>query len=270
LPVREADSADTALLIEAGRAAGALLLEWLEKGAKVWNKGGTPVTEADHASNALLAERLRGARPGYGWLSEETLDDPARLAMKRVFIVDPLDGTVSFIKRKDDFTVALAVVEDGRPVSAVVFNPVRDEMYAASLNGGATLNGAALQVKAPSQIEGCRMIAAKDMFQHPAWPQKWPAMDFMKIGSIAYRLALVAADKGDATVALSTKCDWDIAAGELIAAEAGAQVTAHDGGQFRYNQTSTNQRSLLAAPQPLYDALSARLAPIKLPSTPSN
>jgi len=270
LPAREADSADTALLTDSARAAGRLLLDWLEKGAKVWNKGGTPVTEADHASNALLAEQLRGARPDYGWLSEETLDDLARLEARRTFVVDPLDGTGSFIKRKDDFTVALAVVEDGRPVSAAVYNPVRDEMYAATLDDGATLNGAVLRVGAPAEIEGCRMIAAKDMFQHPAWPQKWPAMDFQKIGSIAYRLALVAADKGDATVALSTKSDWDIAAGELIAAEAGALVTAHDGSRFLYNRASTNQRSLLAAPQPLYAALSARLAPIKLPSTPTN
>ena len=130
----------------------------------MWNKGGTPVTEADHASNALLAGRLRGARPDYGWLSEETLDDLARLEARRVFVVDPLDGTVSFIKGKDDFTVALAVVEDGRPVAAAVYNPVRDEMYAAARHLGATLNGAALRVGAPQAIEGCRMIAAKDMF----------------------------------------------------------------------------------------------------------
>lgn len=271
MPAREIDSEDLALLIEAAHLAGLELLAWREKGAKVWNKGGTPVTEADHASNALLHERLLGARPGYGWLSEETLDDPARMGARRVFVVDPLDGTVSFIKNKDDFTVALAVVEDGRPVSAAVYNPVRDEMYAATLNGGATLNGAALQAGTPSgAIEGCRMIAAKDMFQHPAWPQKWPPMDFIKIGSIAYRLALVAADKGDATVALSTKSDWDIAAGELIAAEAGARVTAHDGSTFLYNQRSTHQPSLLGAPEPLYAALSERLAPIKLRPTPAS
>ncbi len=270
MPARDADTSDTALLTRAARDAGALLLEWRVKGAKVWNKDGTPVTEADHASNGLLAERLRGARPDYGWLSEETLDDHARMDARRVFVVDPLDGTVSFIKGKDDFTVALAVVEGGRPVSAAVYNPVRDEMYAATLNGGATLDGTRLRVGAPSAIEGCRMIAARDMFQHPAWPQKWPPMNFIKIGSIAYRLALVAAGRGDATVALSTKSDWDIAAGELIAAEAGARVTAHDGSAFQYNRRSTHQRSLLAAPEPLYDALSARLAPIKLPSTPSN
>ncbi|MCC6919047.1 MAG: 3'(2'),5'-bisphosphate nucleotidase CysQ [Alphaproteobacteria bacterium] len=263
------DRADADLLSEAARAAGAVLLEWRARGAKVWNKGGTPVTEADHASNALLHDHLRGARPDYGWLSEETLDDPARLALRKVFVVDPLDGTVSFIKGKDDFTVAVAVVEDGRPVAAAVYNPVRDEMYEAALGGGAWRNGTALKVGAPAAIENCRMIAAKDMFQHPAWPQKWPPMDFLKIGSIAYRLALVAADVGDATVALSTKSDWDIAAGELIAAEAGARVSAHDGSTFVYNRRSTHQRSLLAAPQPLYDALSARLAPIKLPSSPT-
>lgn len=266
MPAHETDLADTHLLIGAAREAGAILLHWRAKGAKVWNKDGTPVTEADHASNEMLAEALQRARPGYGWLSEETLDDPARLSARRVFVVDPLDGTVSFIKGKDDFTVALAVVDDGRPVAAVVYNPVRDEMFEASLGGGATMNGAALQVSEAADIEGCRMIAAKDMFQHPAWPEKWPAMDFMKIGSIAYRLALVAAGRGDATVALSAKSDWDIAAGELLASEAGALVSAHDGTPFRYNRASTSQQSLLAAPEPLYAALSARLRPIKLRS----
>ena len=111
MPAREDDLADLALLIAAAREAGAVLMRHHGTGVKVWNKGGTPVTEADHASNALLAERLRGARPDYGWLSEETADDSSRLSARRVFVVDPLDGTVSFIKNKDDFTVSLGSME---------------------------------------------------------------------------------------------------------------------------------------------------------------
>lgn len=269
MPARDVDLADLALLSDAARAAGAVLMEWFAKGAKVFNKNGTPVTEADHAANALLGERLRGARPDYGWLSEETHDNEDRLSMRRLFVVDPLDGTVSFIKRKDDFTVAVAVVEDGVPVAGAVYNPSRDEMYAAALDGGATLNGAPIRAGRPERIEGCRMIASRTMFQHPAWPEKWPEMEFQKIGSIAYRLALVAADRADATIALSTKSDWDIAAGELIAREAGVTVTTHEGSAFRYNRPGTHQISLLAAPAPLYAALAARLAPIKLPARAS-
>ena len=137
MPAREDDLADLALLIAAAREAGAVLMRHHGTGVKVWNKGGTPVTEADHASNALLAERLRGARPDYGWLSEETADDSSRLSARRVFVVDPLDGTVSFIKNKDDFTVSLAVVADGAPVAGAVFNPSRGEMFQDRAEHGA-------------------------------------------------------------------------------------------------------------------------------------
>ncbi len=265
MPAREIDRADLALLIAAAREAGAVLLDWKAKGAKVWNKGGTPVTEADHASNALLHERLLGARPDYGWLSEETADDPARLATQRQFVVDPLDGTVSFIKNKDDFTVSLAVVENGAPVAGAVFNPSRGEMFAAAQGGGATLNGAPIAASDAAAIEGCRMVASAAMFKHPSWPEAWPEMTFQKIGSIAYRLAMVASGRGDATLALSPKSDWDIAGGEIIAREAGAIVSAHDGAPFRYNRPVTDQISLLAAPPALYAALSRRLAPVRLP-----
>lgn len=265
MPGRDHD--DVALLSAAAREAGAVLLQWLEVGAKIWDKRGTPVTEADHASNTLLHERLTTARPDYGWLSEESQDDDRRLSATRVFVVDPLDGTVSFIKRKDDFTISLGIVDQGEPVVGVVYNPSRDEMFTGIRGVGAWLNGTPIQASPrPDQIENCRMVASRSMFQHPFWPVPWPAMDFMKIGSIAYRLALVAAGKADATVALKGKCDWDIAAGEVIAREAGVVVTAHDGTPFRYNRRSTDQISLLAAPEPLYGALSARLSGIKLPS----
>lgn len=267
MPARDVDLADLALLTGAARAAGAVLLDWKAKGAKVWNKGGTPVTEADHASNALLHERLIGARPDYGWLSEETADDPARLGTRRQFVVDPLDGTVSFIKDKDDFTVSLAVVADGGVVAGAVFNPSRDEMFAAALGGGATLNGAPIHASDAAEIENCRMVASAGMFRHPSWPEPWPEMRFQKIGSIAYRLALVACGRADATIALSTKSDWDIAGGEIVAREAGALVSAHDGAPFRYNRATTHQISLLAAPPVLYAALSRRLAPVRLPAS---
>ena len=265
MPAREIDLADLRLLTDAARAAGAVLLDWKARGAKTWNKGGTPVTEADHASNDLLAGMLRGARPDYGWLSEETVDDPARLATARQFIVDPLDGTVSFIKGRDDFTVSLAVTENGVAVAGAVFNPSRGEMFAAAAGAGATLNGAPIRANATAQIAGCRMVAARDMLQHPAWREPWPDMEIVKIGSIAYRLAMVADGRADATLALSPKSDWDIAAGDVILREAGGFVGRHDGAPFRYNGPDTDQISLLGCAMPLYDALAKRVGWLTLP-----
>ncbi len=258
------DIADRDLLADAARAAGAVLMSYFGREVKTWNKQGTPVTEADHASNALLHERLSAARPDYGWLSEETQDDAARLAKRSLFVVDPLDGTVSFIKKKDDFTVALAVVRDGVPVAGAVYNPCRDELYSAAVGAGATLNGAPIKTATTHAITNCRMIAARDMMQHPAWTPPWPPMDLIKIGSIAYRLAQVASGAADATMALSSKSDWDIAAGEIIAREAGALVTRHDGAPFAYNRPDTNQISLLAANPALHAALSERVAKVNL------
>lgn len=260
----EADLADLDLLIHAARAAGDVLMSHFDTDVKVWNKAGTPVTEADHASNALLHQTLQGARQDYGWLSEETQDNADRMSARRLFVVDPLDGTVSFIKKRDDFTVSLAVASDGVPVVGVVYNPSRNEMYAAVRGQGAQLNGADIKVSDAASIEGCRMIAARDMMENPLWRPAWPAMDIIKIGSIAYRLALVAAGRADATMALTSKSDWDIAAGEVIAREAGAIVTAHDGSTFLYNRPSTDQTSLLASTPGVYDALSARVKDLKL------
>jgi myo-inositol-1(or 4)-monophosphatase len=123
---------DLDLILDAAREAGELALKARAGGLKVWSKdGGSPVTDADLAVDALLKERLRAARPDYGWLSEETVDDPARLTTTRQFVVDPIDGTVAFMKNKPWFAVSVAVVEDGRPIAGVVHAPALSETYAA-------------------------------------------------------------------------------------------------------------------------------------------
>ncbi len=224
------------------------------------------MSEADLAANALIEARLRGARPDYGWLSEETQDDPDRLTRARVFVVDPLDGTISFLKGREDFTVSLAVVADGRPVAAAIVAPMPGEVFSAAEGAGATLDGATLRVgEGPDAIEGCRMIGPRDMFAHPAWPTPWPPMDIRRVGSIAYRLAQVAAGRADATLALSTKCDWDLAAGDLIAREAGAVSGTHQGERLAFNRESTSHLSLLAAAPRLHRALLARVGGLRLP-----
>ena len=115
--------ADLDLIRAAAVAAGELALAEREAGLKIWSKsGGSPVTSADMAVDRLLRTALIGARPAYGWLSEETADTPERLSARRIFVVDPIDGTVAFMKNKPWWTVALAVVEDGVATSAVVIS----------------------------------------------------------------------------------------------------------------------------------------------------
>jgi myo-inositol-1(or 4)-monophosphatase len=125
-------SDDRRILHEAVENAGRLALGFFGGIVRQTNKAdGTPVSEADLAVDAYLKSTLLAARPAYGWLSEETDDDPARLDAARVWIVDPIDGTTSFLEGTDEWTVSVALVERGRPVLAAVANPPRGELYEA-------------------------------------------------------------------------------------------------------------------------------------------
>ena len=125
---------DLALLTEAAREAGRIALRFWRREHKVWDKGGEhgPVTEADLAVNDMLKARLLAARPGYGWLSEETPDSAERLAVDTVFIVDPIDGTRAFVAGEESFAHSLAVAHQGRVTAAVVYLPALDRIYTAS------------------------------------------------------------------------------------------------------------------------------------------
>jgi myo-inositol-1(or 4)-monophosphatase len=180
-------------------------------------------------------------------------------------VVDPIDGTLAFIKRKPEFTICAAVVEAGAPVAAAIYNPMTEEMFAAVRGGGATLNGAAIKVTARAELEGCRMLVAQDVIRHPAWPRPWPAMDVGKRASIAYRMALVANGTYDAMMALSSKHEWDSAAGTLIVQEAGGLATAHSGAALLYNQPVPHHRSLICAGPALHAAILERTGSIRLP-----
>jgi myo-inositol-1(or 4)-monophosphatase len=260
------DRDDLALLKSALAEAGDIARTFFGQEIKKWDKGkGALVTEADIAVNDLLCTRLMAARPDYGWLSEETEDDPARLKKSRVFVIDPIDGTVSFAKGKPEFVIAAAVVEGGRPTAGAVFNPITNELFEAVNGEGARLNGKLIQPSQRGEIEGSRILGSKSMFEHPAWPQRWPSMHVETRGSIAYRMCLVAAGRFDAMVALSSKRDWDLAAADLIVAESGGRCTTHDGQTFIFNRESTLHPSVVCAGDELYKALFARVGHLKLP-----
>ena len=256
---------DLDLILEAAREAGALAVSAREKGLKVWSKdGGSPVTDADLAVDALLKDRLMAARPSYGWLSEETADDPARLATTRQFVVDPIDGTAAYLKGKPWFSVSIAVVENGRPIAGVVLAPALDETYAATTGAGATLNGAPIKPSAATGLDGAAMLGDAKMFAYPGWPTPWPSMRVESRNSIAYRLCLVASGDFDAAIALSSKNEWDLAAGDLICAEAGAVLVDHRGRGFTYNRPNPLLPSVVCANKALAPLILSRVGHIDL------
>jgi len=253
-------------MCSAVRDAGALALSYFQTDVKQWDKGvDDPVSEADHAVNDLLFERLQIPRPNYGWLSEETDDDPVRLERDFVWVVDPIDGTRAFLKGKPHFTICVALVFKGEPVCAAVFNPATDEFFEAILDGGARLNDETISPSERKDIAGCRMAAFGPMFKHKAWPEVWPEMEIVDRNSVAYRIVLVANGFVDACMALNSKNDWDLAAADLIVREAGGRMTTHDGRRFVYNKSFTKHRSLLVSGRTLYSALFDRVGKLTLP-----
>jgi myo-inositol-1(or 4)-monophosphatase len=250
-------AADLDLIVDAAHEAGALALKLRNAGLEVqYKEGDSPVTNADLATDALIKDRLTRARPDYGWLSEETADNPARRNHRRLFVVDPIDGTRAFIKDRPWWAVSIAVVEDDQPVAGVVFAPDLDETYTASAGGGAWLNGTVIRASAQDLVEGCGMVGDARMFSHPAWPTPWPEMRIEARNSTAYRMCVIASGAFDATLALVPKFDWDLAAADLIAREAGAVVGDHLGRPFSYNGHKPAQPSLVCA--------APRLAPLIL------
>jgi len=252
---------DLDLIRKAAVEGGEVALKARRRGLTIDYKSAdnTPVTDADLAVDLFLKDALLGARPDYGWLSEETVDDPSRLAESLLFVVDPIDGTRAFMNGKPWFTVCIAVVRDGRPVAAVVHAPELGETYEAVLGGGARLNGAPIRASQTDDLAGCAMIGDARLFSERAWAEPWPAMRIESRNSVAYRMALVASGAADATVALSPKSDWDIAAADLIVLEAGGLVTDHRGEQFRYNQPVPRQPSLVCGAPAVHPLLLARV-----------
>ncbi|MBL1430793.1 MAG: 3'(2'),5'-bisphosphate nucleotidase CysQ [Robiginitomaculum sp.] len=252
---------DLQLLENAAKQAGVLAMQWFNTSAntspaKVWDKGGNhPVTEADLAVDKLLNTTLRQARPKYGWLSEESKDDGSRLKSKRVFVIDPIDGTRAFIKGKPHFSISLAIVENGRPIAGAVYNPALDEMYLAATGQGASANGKAINVRDCKALLNCSMIASDGLFKQKHWRNKWPEMNCESRNSMAYRIALVAAAKFDATLTLRPKSDWDLAAADLIAEEAGAVITDPNGQKFYYNLQSTSKSGVICAGKTVHDLI---------------
>ena len=254
---------DLPLLIAAAKTAGRVATSFSGTTAQRWDKadGAGPVTEADLAVNAHLSAVLRTARTDYGWLSEETEDDTARLSHDRVFIIDPIDGTRSFVEGARTWAIAMAVVEAGRVTAGVVYLPLRDKLYAAAEHLGATLNGTRLNVSGTRDVAGARVLAAKPNFNARHWEGDVPPVERHYRPSLAYRLALVAEGRFDAMLTLRPSWEWDLAAGSLLISEAGGRVTDRNGISLNFNNPHPSLNGIVAGQADLQTALQGRLIP---------
>jgi myo-inositol-1(or 4)-monophosphatase len=237
------------LLVSAAREAGALALESFHVGGRtsarvVTKPGGSPVTDADLAADALLKRRLREALPDAGWLSEETVDDLERLSRRSLIIVDPIDGTRAFVIGDPRWAVSIALIVDGRPVAGVVHAPALDETYAAARGGGATFNGAVI---VPAASWPPRTAAGPKLVIEAMAAELGVSIEIIpRVPALAYRLCLAARGAVDFALSAANSHDWDIAAADILLEEAGARLIDASGERLRYNSRQVSRSPLLA------------------------
>ena len=238
---------DSALLAATVREAGALALSLFRTELKNWIKGASsPVSDADIAVNDLLEQRLRSVTPDYGWLSEESADDPSRLQRRLVWIVDPIDGTRGYLAGKEDWCVSVALVENEQPLLAAVFAPASDEFFFAARGQGASCNGVTLHATSGTDLDFSRVAGPKPLVER----LRKTAGDIVlhpQIGSLALRLCRVADGRLDAAFAGGQSRDWDLAAADLIVHEADGNMTALSGDAIPYNRAEVTHGVLVAA-----------------------
>jgi myo-inositol-1(or 4)-monophosphatase len=246
----------------AAREAGAIVkryyekpIEQVAKSDKGAGREDNWLTQADSESDDLLKARLLGAFPEYGWLSEETRDSPERLAKERVWIVDPLDGTREFTLGVPEFCVCVALVEKGRPVVGVEYNPATDRLYSAALGAGTTMNGMSVGVSKTEHMALAQVLASRSEDKRGEWDPFKQYCHVVLTGSVAYKLAELSVGNGDATFTLTPKNEWDICAGTILVEEAGGKVTGLEGEPLVFNQPSPLRPGMIASNRVLHPLL---------------
>jgi myo-inositol-1(or 4)-monophosphatase len=219
-----------------------------------YKAGHDPVTEADRALDAVLRQNL--LREGEGWLSEESVDDAYRLSKPRVWVVDPLDGTREFVLGLPEFCASIGFVENGRPVAGGIYNPATKETMIGSIDSGVLYNGQPARPSQKTSLQGALILASRSEIKRGEW-QQFTGGDFevRPMGSVAYKLALVAAGRADITFTLTPKHEWDVAAGAALVASAGGFVATLDNTPLRCNNRNPLLTGLLASGPGLKDEL---------------
>lgn len=243
------------VLRQAVRQAGQQVLKLAAEGFETHiKKDRSPVTTADLAVNQILHELLLTAFPHDAWLSEESPDDLRRLENKRVWVIDPIDGTKYFMRGVPQYAISVALVESHQPVVAAVYNPATDELFSAVRGMGAWLNGQPIHVT-PARGGRPVVLVNPPALERGIFRAIEAAAECRPMGSIAYTLALVAAGRADATLNLDGLNEWDVAGGVLLIEEAGGMVMDRNGSPLSFNQAKTTIRGILAADKDLLDRL---------------
>jgi myo-inositol-1(or 4)-monophosphatase len=248
--------------ITAARAAGAIIrAHYMTEYAVDYKGNDSPVTIADREANHKIHEILQGEFPAYGWLSEETADTPARLSCRRVWVVDPMDGTKEFIQKIPEFMVSIALIEEGRPVVGVTYNPALDQLFWTVRGHGAWCGEQRLQVSRTDRLAEATVLSSRSETKRGEWTEFAALFRTRPTGGAAYKLSQVACGEADATFTLVPKNEWDICAGALLIEEAGGAVSHLHGQPVIFNQPKTLLPGLVASNSLLHAQILAVVAP---------
>lgn len=242
--------------IEAAIAASRAVFARFTPGAieTEYKVGHDPVTEADRALDAVLRENL--LRDGEGWLSEETVDNPARLDKERVWIVDPLDGTREFVKGIPEFCVSIGFAENGKPVAGGIYNPATQETFLGAIDAGVLYNGEPARPSQRATLDRALILASRSEVKRGEWKQfENGSFKVQAMGSVAYKLALVSAGLADITFTLTPKNEWDVVAGAALVESAGGFVSTLERTKLIANRRDTLLSGLLACGPLMKDQL---------------
>jgi len=223
------------------KKASEVILKYYNSNYEVKMKGvGNPVTDADIEADDILKAILMSETSGFGWLSEETRDSKARLDKNMVWVVDPLDGTKEFVEGIPNFVISIGLVEDGNPVLGIIYNPISKDLFSAYKNDGIKVNGVKYKMSDKIDFSQISMLNSRSETKAGLWKsyQKY-FKDLIPIGSIAYKLAMVSADRADMVASLKPKNEWDICAGHCLINESGGKLVTSLGKEIKYNNPNT-------------------------------
>jgi myo-inositol-1(or 4)-monophosphatase len=264
-------AADLELAKRAARAAGDVVMKYFGTELVVEHKSPSqPLTIADLEADALLKQVLLGDRPDYGWLSEETHDSGERAHRRRVWIVDPIDGTRSFIARRPEFAISIGLCEDGAVVAGLVYNPAADELFTAIAGGGAFVEARGsepqrMHVSERALGEKLVLLASRSEIAAGEFDPFHGGWHIEPVGSTAYKLARIAWGRGELFLSRGPKSEWDVCGGVLLVHEAGGRVTDLDGSEMRFNRADPYVHGVLATNGLLHETLLRRIPELPPP-----
>lgn len=261
------------IAVALARKAGAVIMDFYAAGVETEHKihadnFSEPVTIADRAASEIIVEGLRAAFPGDGVLSEEEADNDERLTRKRVWVIDPIDGTYGFIEKTGDFAVQIGLAGAGEAVLGVVFMPTTDSLYFAVKGAGAFLiekGGAARRLEVSGKTDFSEMnLAVSRNHRSPKMARVFDEFGLKsetRRGSVGLKIGLIVGRICDLYIHLSPRTKhWDTCAPEIILREAGGELTDLFGGRIVYNTPDVaNHNGILATNGAAHAAATAKM-----------